>query len=275
MPCLNKKLVVDFHKMKSVFVQELENIINNEFYYIDVVTNEKKYKIKNIIVKDFKNKINENNIIEKIIPDNHCIHKYKRGNKEGNYCCNKIRTNLYKNDKKDYLCCKHSKKHIPKKRNTKNDTDINLLNENKNVLQKYIVSETLKDDNKKTNYKYKNENKNNYLQKHINKNILENNNINKFHLYNKKKYLKTNIKNSCSNIICKNKYDCIKGNCTYKHNFSLDWLIKHKSINNEFIYISSNNNYVFQFSKDNRFNMRLDCLTILNKLDCNPIIINV
>jgi hypothetical protein len=47
--------------------------------------------------------------------ENVCTHVYKWGKKEGYMCQKKINTNL-QGQKKDYLCCKHSKKHVPKKR---------------------------------------------------------------------------------------------------------------------------------------------------------------
>lgn len=49
---------------------------------------------------------------------NLCTFKHKKGSKEGYFCCKNIRTNII-DGKKDFLCCKHSKKHIPKKRKEK------------------------------------------------------------------------------------------------------------------------------------------------------------
>lgn len=60
----------------------------------------------------------------------HCSFKHKRGSKDGYFCCRNIRTKLIDN-KKDYLCVRHSKKHIPNKRNKKEITT-KLTKSNKN-----------------------------------------------------------------------------------------------------------------------------------------------
>jgi hypothetical protein len=50
--------------------------------------------------------------------DDICTFIHKRGKKEGHMCHKRIRINI-SDEKQDYLCSTHSKKHIPKKRTIK------------------------------------------------------------------------------------------------------------------------------------------------------------
>lgn len=64
--------------------------------------------------------------------DNHCVFKYTRGKKSGNFCCKKINTNLEDN-KKYYLCCSHSK----------NIYRINIISEDKDNNNKNSVNDII------------------------------------------------------------------------------------------------------------------------------------
>lgn len=114
MVCLNE--VVPFNKIT------LRNNINKNIQEMIKLNFELDLK-KNImekIQKSIKDNIFEmfgnDHFLYLNIDNNHCIHKYKRGKNDGHFCLKKIKTNL-KGEDKDYRCAKHSKKHIPKKRN--------------------------------------------------------------------------------------------------------------------------------------------------------------
>lgn len=88
-------------------MDELDTIIENELYYLNVIFpnlkideniyNIKIEKIKNNIIKSFKNRISENIIIERIIHNDHCIHRIKRGKHDiNNHDNHDIHDNYYK-----------------------------------------------------------------------------------------------------------------------------------------------------------------------------------
>lgn len=118
MTCLNNKLQINIKQLKTIFIEEIDYIINSELYYIDEkeIDENRKIKLKNNIIKKVKNKINSDYFIYRIMDDNYCTFKHKRGKNDGKFCNKKINTNLEMGYKKDYLCCTHSKNHIPKKR---------------------------------------------------------------------------------------------------------------------------------------------------------------
>lgn len=108
--------------------------------------------------------------------ENYCVHKFTKGKKEGYYCSKKINTNLESGESKDFLCCKHSKKHIPKKK-IKHQPSAN----NDNII----------DDEKI---------KNNIIDNKIDKNIYKRNKINKMYLYNRKIKFNNRIESIKSSI---------------------------------------------------------------------------
>ena len=62
--------------------------------------------------------------------NNFCTHRFKRGKRKGEFCTKKTRTKL-DGKKPDYLCCKHSKRHIPEKmKKIENFDKNNILEEN-------------------------------------------------------------------------------------------------------------------------------------------------
>lgn len=137
MPCLNEKLPIDYFILRKIFIEELKNIINNELEYVDVIKNEKKERIKNNIINDFKNRINTNCIIERVIHKDYCIHRYNRGKNEGNICCKRV-TN--KGDRNKYVCRIHNKNHIPKKKILNEPVNKRMINTSINNTVKLLTN---------------------------------------------------------------------------------------------------------------------------------------
>lgn len=131
---------IDYNIIKKIFIDELENILDNELFYLDLLNDNKKQKLKNIIVKEIRNRISSNNIIERSIHKDYCIHKYVKGKKQGEYCCKKITIN---GDKNKFVCTKHNKSHIPKNKCYKkingsdNPNPDKILKFEKNIRNKY------------------------------------------------------------------------------------------------------------------------------------------
>lgn len=210
MVCFNKNLPINLKQMKKVLLSEIDYIINDKLYFLDIIfsslkndlkKDEDKYnnkikKLKDNIIKEISNKFNSDYFLYKIMDDNHCTFKHKRGKRESEFCCKKITNN---GDKKKYLCTNHNPKHIPQpkvinKNNEEVLSSITNINDNKKIRENII----------------------------LNKNIYRNNKINKIYLYNKKSNFKSNNKqyisniniNSCPNpnVIC-NSFDSIKNIC--------------------------------------------------------------
>jgi hypothetical protein len=136
---LNKFINFNVNKLKNNLVNELNQIIKLDFEF-DLDSS-----IINKINKSINNKMKEcfdsDHFINVNMDNNVCIYKHKRGNKNGYFCHRKINTNL-NGEKDDFLCVKHSKKHIPTKRITK---DIN----------KTDIKSVIKSGNKRKHYKKK------------------------------------------------------------------------------------------------------------------------
>src|SRR5215216_6435356 len=90
----------------------MENYFEEEIYAENI---ENKKKIMGNIIKEKTNDIKSNHFWYVNSSSNICTHIHKRGKKEGFMCHRKINTNL-NGHKPDYLCCIHSKNHIPKKK---------------------------------------------------------------------------------------------------------------------------------------------------------------
>lgn len=170
MVCLNDSLLFNKKKLIYNIPKELNESIrlnfNIYFHNNDELKNifEKIYKNINDKTKDL---FSSDNFIYINMDDNHCTHKFKRGKKEGYICHKKINTNL-KDEKKDYLCCAHSKKHVTKKKfNKKQKEKENIIKNNLKInISNPDFLHLKKDDNIYFNYK-----KNKRIKKKKNKRI--------------------------------------------------------------------------------------------------------
>lgn len=197
MVCLNRKLPINVFIMKKEIISILNGIVEESLEHIDFINDGKKEKIKSNIIKEFKNEIDRDFFIYRIIDEEHCIHKYRKGNKEGEFCGKKIKTTLGLDEKKDFLCCKHSKKHIPKRKTKSKKAD--------------IISKTTNNSLIINNYEKNKENNN--INNKINKNIYKYNKINKMYLYNRKNYIKKNVNSSVnSSLISLNNISILQNN---------------------------------------------------------------
>lgn len=137
MVVLNDSINLSLKRLKIYLPATIKEFMDQALeHYID----EKKLeKIKKNMEKYIKEKIVEDHFVYLNMDENICTHKFKRGKKEGNYCCKKIRTNLEGNSR-DYLCTKHSKKHIPKKR-IKNNSSLISFSKNNNHKKNNFLNE--------------------------------------------------------------------------------------------------------------------------------------
>lgn len=134
MVCLNTYLPFNKYKLKNNIFNGLQDMmIKLEFdLNLDKIKVE---KINKNIKEEINKMFNNDYFLYLTLDDEYCTHKFKKGRNEGYLCTKKINTNL-NGEKKDYLCTKHSKKHVKRKRLYKN---IDLkLNENINKKQKII-----------------------------------------------------------------------------------------------------------------------------------------
>lgn len=140
MVVLNEFLPICISSLKIHLSNKIREVLDDRLdHFIETSTIIKKTK-KNIIfdniIDDIKNIISSDNFLYLVMHDNYCIHKYKKGKKEGQYCAKIIRSN---NPKKVYLCCQHDKDHIPKKKERKGikkNVDIEGTIETKNINNK-------------------------------------------------------------------------------------------------------------------------------------------
>lgn len=162
MVCLNPVISFDKLKLQNNLIEKITGDVENNFYLykldhlkldskikteitVDIVKN-----VNKIIKESIKNSFSNDYFIYVNMDDNLCVHKFKKGNKEGYFCCKKITKN---GDKNNYVCTKHNKDHKPKKRKNKNlkiskicennnkhiDLDINkkiVINNNRNRIFK-------------------------------------------------------------------------------------------------------------------------------------------
>lgn len=131
MVVLNEHISFNIKKLKLDLISNMKCFVGNalEFY----ISEQKIEKVQNNIEKNIRNLFSNDNFIYLNMNDNYCTHKFKKGKKDGHFCNRKINTNL-EGQKQDYLCCAHSKRHIPKKRNKKI-----VIKENKNEeLNKFV-----------------------------------------------------------------------------------------------------------------------------------------
>lgn len=209
MVCLNDKLPIDYTRLRSLFAEELTNIIENEIHYIDGLKHEKKEKIKNNIINAFKSKMNSNFIIEQVIHKDNCIYKYKKGKKDGIVCCKKITKN---GDKDKYVCTTHNKNHIPKSKNSIEKLETNKYNNIYSPKSFEIIKEKNVIRNSKIYKKcFRNNIKNKTYIGNININLI----MNSLKKYSKCSYSENMICKYNNEKLCYNiaKY----GKCRFKH----------------------------------------------------------
>lgn len=119
----NENISFNVKNLKNGLTTKIKCFVKDALeFYLDIEKIEKIEKIQNSIEK-VQNSIEKN--VKNLFSNDHfvylnmnngvCSHKFKKGKKEGYFCNKKINTNL-EGEKEDYLCCKHSKRHIPKKR---------------------------------------------------------------------------------------------------------------------------------------------------------------
>lgn len=224
MVCINEKLPIDYIQMRKLIIEELYNIIDNELYYVNELKDKKKEKNKKNIINEFRNRISSDSVIERMIHEDYCIYKHKRGKKDGQFCCKKITIN---GDKNKYVCTKHNKNHIPQKRHEKMiinkniNKSISICNSVK-LLNQNIIN---KNGKKKNNYNIK-RNKNIHIN-NFNKNIFKR----VFNDYSLDIICFYKEKDSCKNIT--------NIGCNFKHiekeiSFK-DLYIKNNNINNSIL----------------------------------------
>lgn len=114
MVILNEHIRFNINGLRKRLSQDIGELIRHslEFY----MKKEQIEKVADKVEKRIKNKLIEDHFVYLNMDDNLCTYKFKRGKHYGKYCCRKINTNLPPFSSKDYLCTRHSKIHIPKKR---------------------------------------------------------------------------------------------------------------------------------------------------------------
>lgn len=158
MVILNTEILVCKNKLTNSIKDIMQKVM--EKYFDDEVLNKKienKKKLMQNIIKEKINIVKDNNFWYVNSSDSICTYIHKRGKKEGYMCHRKINTNI-EGHKKDYLCCKHSKLHIPKRRIIKNkksiinkDFDNNNSNKIKSFYNKNDFKKRIKKNKKKNN----------------------------------------------------------------------------------------------------------------------------
>lgn len=107
MVVLNNVLPVNYNKMNKIVLKESINKITNIIE--DIFYNDKnKIKYRDLITKRFNEELKDiydsNHNIYLFMNNRYCVHRYKRGIREGHVCGAKIEINSY-----DYLCSRHNR----------------------------------------------------------------------------------------------------------------------------------------------------------------------
>lgn len=152
---LNKVISVNIKLLEKWVLEKLGNEIEDELDYVHNITDERKEKIKNNILKRMKYEMKKDNFVYRIMDEKKCVYKHKIGNKDGYFCHKNITKN---GDKNEYLCRIHNKHHVPEKKIIKNipiKDSINIIKENRNKINNIIKNKTSEDisstKNKKEN----------------------------------------------------------------------------------------------------------------------------
>lgn len=120
---LNEKVFVNIKSLELNILKIVEDKVQNELYYVDNITDEKKERIKNNILKEVKIEIKRDLFLYRIMADDRCTYKHRHGKNEGYFCHNNITKN---GDHKKYLCRTHNRNHIPKKKEKHNISNKNM-----------------------------------------------------------------------------------------------------------------------------------------------------
>lgn len=125
MVCLNKNISFNVNTLKLSIVSNVNCFVQNalEFY----LSEDKIIKVQNKLEKQIKSLFYNDHFVYLNMNNNLCTHKFKRGKSDGFFCCKKITSN---GNKKNYVCTKHNKEHVPKKRNN-NINVVNIINDTK------------------------------------------------------------------------------------------------------------------------------------------------
>ena len=161
MVCLNENITFNKLKLKNNLIKEITNEFDSNFYFQGLEIDEKTKSeitfhnvnnIKEIIRKSIKKLFENDNFIYINMDDNLCVHKFKKGKRDGYFCCKKITKN---GDKKQYVCTMHNKNHVPSKRN-KNSKNSKIFENSRNINEtiiklhnKKIIKRKMKLKNKK------------------------------------------------------------------------------------------------------------------------------
>lgn len=117
MVALNKVFPIDYNNMKKIlwkkFDERIINVLNNVFYKNE--NNKHIDYLKESMIKELKDIMNSNNFLYLSMNYNYCVHKYKRGSKDGHFCGAKIFINP-NDDSQKYLCSRHCKNYCTKSR---------------------------------------------------------------------------------------------------------------------------------------------------------------
>lgn len=211
MVCLNENIKFNVKTLKNNLILKMKNFIDGCDHFL----NEKNILyLKTSIEKEIKDLFYNDHFIDMNMDESLCSFKHKRGSNNGYFCCKKIKTNL-QGQKKDYLCSKHSRRHIPKKRKIK-QTNIPTTVTNSVEDKSFKVEPILAKNNISSSNLDENKNKIDTTKKDIDKNIKKINNGTRCHqvIYNKDKIL-----NAQKEINKKNIY---KNNIlNYEHNYEI------------------------------------------------------
>lgn len=138
---LNKNIFINIKSLEFNILKIVEDKVQNELYYVDNITDEKKERIKINILKEVKMEIRKDNFIYRSMADNRCIFKHKNGKNDGHFCHKNITKN---GDSKNFLCTKHNKNHIPSKKRLKENKK--QVQRNNNIINNNIVCNIRKID---------------------------------------------------------------------------------------------------------------------------------
>lgn len=137
MVCLNKYISFDRMRLKQNLPKKINESIRLEFDFYLYNNNE----LKNIFDKIYEH---INNKTKELFSDNHfiylnmnnnlCSHMFKKGKREGHFCCKNITIN---GNKDTYVCTKHNKDHISKKRNRNTNNKIHEIFKKSKNSKKY------------------------------------------------------------------------------------------------------------------------------------------